>query len=126
MARGNDSGGLEIHPRYWIVTKARNQFGLAVCDILDKHRPYINAATETLLKITLATNQAVRTKKREMPELDKMGKAIYEALVAQEKAHGLTLNESVKILLEEVESNHKYALRHERHPKNPDKKYDEA
>jgi hypothetical protein len=117
---------MQIHPRYWTVNKARNEFGLAICDIVEKHRPYINAVTESLLKIALETNRAVKSKKRKMPELDKVGKEIYEALIVEEKTHGLTLNESVKILLEETESNHKYALRHERHPKSPDKKYDEA
>jgi PHD/YefM family antitoxin component YafN of YafNO toxin-antitoxin module len=117
---------MQIHPRYWKVTEARNRFALAICDITEKHRPYINSVTDSLLKIALATNLAVKTKKRKEPDLDKVGKAIYEALVVQEKAQELTINESVKILIEAAADNHRYALRHERHPKNPDKKYDEA
>jgi hypothetical protein len=117
---------MQIHPRYWKVTEAKNKFCLEMWRILGSEHPYINSTTESLLKIALATSEAVKTKKRTMPELDEVGKKIYEALLVEEKANDITLNESILILIEAIQGAHAFALRYERHPQDPDKKYDEA
>ncbi len=53
---------------------------------------------------------------------------LVEYLHAFARRHDLTILEMVRILLEQVSSWHKYALRHERHPKDRTglKKADEA
>lgn len=68
--------GIEIHPRYWKVAKAKNELELAAIKILGKH--------------------------------------------------DLTYAEANGVLLEIAMSWNKYAIRHERHPGESDKKGDEA
>lgn len=50
-----------------------------------------------------------------------ISEAIYSAIVK----HDLTYLELISILSSEISGNVKYALRHERHPDNPDKGADE-
>lgn len=52
--------------------------------------------------------------------------AVSEAVLKIIQEHDLTYLEMIGILLEEAMAWKMYALRVERHPKNPDKKADEA
>lgn len=115
-----------LHPRYFKVTEARLDFTKILLKAEEKHDLSINAIVEILLLIAIETNKVETLKDRKDPDLDEIGMVIYRELVAQEKTHGLTPAESVKNLLDVASSTHKYAIRLERHPDDPDKKGDEA
>jgi hypothetical protein len=66
----------------------------------------------------------LRLHRRTMP-VQRASAAIKSALIALQSEWDLTDVEMVAVLLDAAQSVHKYALRRERHPDDPDRKADE-
>lgn len=118
---------MRLHPRYFPVAEATNGLILTFLRIEEHLNPTMDEVIEPLLVIASATIKADSLSKRKTPDgLSEIGKEFLKELILTEEKYGLTQGESMKILLEHAASMTKYVIRHERHPKNSDKKGDEA
>lgn len=121
------SGGLRLHARYFPVAQATSELALTILRMKAYETLSISDVLEIFLAIAVETNKVDECKDRKDPKgLSPVGKEILKEIKLAEQKHGLTQGESMRFLLEQAMNANKYAIRHERHPKDPDKKGDEA
>jgi hypothetical protein len=106
---------------------ATSELELTILKIEDHHKVTIEEMIGIFLAIAVETNKVEACKDRKDPEgLSEVGQKILKEVKLAEEKHGLTQGESMKFLLGQALNMNKYAIRHERHPDDPDKKGDEA